>query len=47
MEEKNKKLSLFLAGYDFLERAATNVLIDSLYQNTNHPVNYPIVKINY
>ena len=25
-------------GYDFRERAATNVLIDSIYQNTSKPV---------
>ncbi len=45
MEENKQKTIPIFIGYDFRERAATNVLIDSLYQNTNHPLSItPIVK---
>ena len=33
----NKSISIFI-GYDPRERAATNVLIDSLYQNSSLPI---------
>ena len=35
--EKNNVIPIFI-GYDERERAATNVLIDSLYQNSNKPI---------
>ena len=45
MEEKEQKTIPIFIGYDFRERAATNVLIDSLYQNSTHPLSItPIVK---
>tara|TARA_B100000212_G_scaffold342473_1_gene329841 strand:+ start:1966 stop:2679 length:714 start_codon:yes stop_codon:yes gene_type:complete len=40
-----QKIIPIFIGYDFRERAATNVLIDSLYQQTSHPISItPIVK---
>ena len=35
--ENSKVIPIFI-GYDKRERAATNVLIDSLYQNTKEPI---------
>ena len=35
--EKNPVIPIFI-GYDERERAATNVLIDSLYQSCNYPI---------
>lgn len=42
---KTQNIIPIFIGYDFRERAATNVLIDSLYQKTSHPLSItPIVK---
>ena len=38
MKSKSQKSIPIFIGYDFRERAATNVLIDSLYQNSNYPL---------
>ena len=38
MKSKSQKFIPIFIGYDFRERAATNVLIDSLYQNSNYPL---------
>ncbi len=38
MQDYTKNLIPIFIGYDYRERAATNVLIDSLYQNTSQPV---------
>ena len=37
MKNNQKTIPIFI-GYDYRERAATNVLIDSLYQNTSYPL---------
>ena len=37
MTKDADKISIFI-GYDHRERAATNVLIDSIYQNSSKPV---------
>ena len=45
MQDKAQKVIPIFIGYDFRERAATNVLIDSLYQKTSYPLSItPIVK---
>ncbi len=45
MKEKIQKVIPIFIGYDFRERTATNVLIDSLYQTTSYPLSItPIVK---
>ena len=36
MKSKSQKFIPIFIGYDFRERAATNVLIDSLYQLLKH-----------
>ena len=46
MEEKIQKTIPIFIGYDFRERAATNVLIDSLYQNSNHPLSITPILTN-
>ena len=38
MKNINQRTIPIFIGYDFRERAATNVLIDSLYQNSSHPI---------
>ncbi len=38
MQNNNQKTIPIFIGYDYRERAATNVLIDSLYQNTSYPL---------
>ena len=38
MKNNNQKTIPIFIGYDYRERAATNVLIDSLYQNTSYPL---------
>ena len=38
MEHSSNNLIPIFIGYDYRERAATNVLIDSLYQNTSQPL---------
>ena len=38
MKSKSQKFIPIFIGYDFRERAATNVLIDSLYQNSTYPL---------
>ena len=38
MQDYTKNLIPIFIGYDYRERAATNVLIDSLYQNTSQPL---------
>ena len=44
MMDNQKVIPIFI-GYDYRERAATNVLIDSLYQNTSFPISItPLVK---
>ena len=37
MNKKQTTISIFI-GYDHRERAASNVLIDSLYQNSSIPI---------
>ena len=37
MKKEDNLISIFI-GYDFRERAATNVLIDSIYQKSSIPV---------
>ena len=45
MKDKTQKTIPIFIGYDFRERAAANVLIDSLYQKTSHPLSItPLVK---
>ena len=45
MKDKIQKVIPIFIGYDLRERTATNVLIDSLYQKTSHPLSItPIVK---
>ena len=44
MDNNDNLISIFI-GYDSRERAATNVLIDSIYQNSTVPVSItPLVK---
>ena len=44
MEKEDNLISIFI-GYDFRERTATNVLIDSIYQKSSIPVSItPLVK---
>ena len=38
MKSKGQKFIPIFIGYDFRERAATNVLIDSLYQHSTYPL---------
>ncbi len=38
MKSKSQKFIPIFIGYDYRERAATNVLIDSLYQNSSYPL---------
>ena len=38
MNDINQKIIPIFIGYDFRERAATNVLIDSLYQHSTYPL---------
>ena len=53
MNDNNQKVIPIFIGYDFRERAATNVLIDSLYQYSSYPlsitplVTYQLVKQGY
>ena len=38
MENSKQKTIPIFIGYDYRERAAANVLIDSLYQNSSSPL---------
>ena len=38
MNDNDQKVIPIFIGYDFRERAATNVLIDSLYQHSSYPL---------
>ncbi len=45
MEIKNQKIIPIFIGYDYRERAATNVLIDTLYQRSSYPLSItPLVR---